>query len=223
MHCARQASFSFPRRGGPRPGAGRKPNGRHAGVAHTKRPALAGRHPVHATMRLAPGLPSLRRSCTLALLQRVFLQGRVRAGFRLVHFSIQTNHVHLLVEAEDATHLSRGLQGLAIRIARGLNARWRRRGSVFADRYHARALRTPREVRHALVYVLANARKHGIGYGARDLFSSSAWFDGWHDRHFSRPPHVERPVTQARTWLLTIGWRRYGLIHTREAPRGAHR
>jgi REP element-mobilizing transposase RayT len=169
-------------------------------------------------MRLAPGLPSLRRSRTLALLQRVFLEGRARAGFRLVHFSIQTNHVHLLVEAADAPCLSRGLQGLAIRVARGLNARWRRRGSVFADRYHARALRTPREVRHALV----NARKHGIGYGARDPFSSSAWFDGWRDRLFSQPVHVERPLTQARTWLLAIGWRRYGLIHTRETPRGGH-
>jgi REP element-mobilizing transposase RayT len=174
-------------------------------------------------MRLAPGLPSLRRSRTLALLQRVFLAGRARAGFRLVHFSIQTNHVHLLVEAADATRLSRGLQGLSIRIARRLNARWHRRGSVFADRYHARALRTPREVRHALVYVLANARKHGIGYGAHDPFSSRAWFDGWRDRFSSQPVHVRRPVTQARTWLLAIGWRRYGLIRTREAPRGAHR
>ena len=83
-----------------------------------------------------------------------------RAWFRIVHFSVQADHVHLLVEADDQASLSRGLMGVAIRLARAVNRVVGRRGSVWADRYHARSLRTPREVRHGIVYVLMNWKKH---------------------------------------------------------------
>src|SRR5207247_1292169 len=100
-------------------------------------------------------------------------------GLRIVHFAIQSNHVHLLVEARDARSLSRGMQGLLVRIARNSNRAWKRKGSVFADRYHSRALRTPREVRNALVYVLQNSRKHGCHIAGVDPFTSGRDFDGW--------------------------------------------
>jgi len=69
----------------------------------------------------------------------------------VLQFSVQRDHIHLLVEAPDGRALSRGLQGLAIRIAKGVNRILGRRGRVWADRFHARALRTPREVRNALI------------------------------------------------------------------------
>jgi REP element-mobilizing transposase RayT len=154
-------------------------------------------------------------------LHAAFSDARVRGSFRLVHFSAQSNHLHLLVEAGDRAALGRGMQGLAIRLARRLNRLWGRRGGVFADRYHARALRTPREVRHALVYVLANARRHGIGYRGIDPHASGAWFGGWRDapRRAEAPCEAPGPVSAARTWLLAVGWRRHGLIGTRESPR----
>jgi REP element-mobilizing transposase RayT len=186
-------------------------------VSHAARPALAARHPVHVTMRLRAGLPSLRRKHAFVALWRAFRAGRERSGFRLVHFSVQTNHLHLIVEAQHKLALARGLQGLAVRMARGLNRTWRRRGSVFGDRYHARALRTPREVRHALVYVLANARKHGIRFSDLDPFASGRFFDGWRDR--LGPWRLPEPVAAARTWLLGLGWRRHGLIGAAETPR----
>jgi REP element-mobilizing transposase RayT len=187
-------------------------------MPHDTRPEHARRHPVHVTLRLERGLPSLRRPRTLDLLLRVFRALRVREDFRLVQFSIQTNHLHLIVEAEDRHALSRGMRGLGVRLARRLNRSWRRRGRVLAERYHARALKTPREVRAALVYVLANARRHGIVYAGPDRFASGTWFDGW--RGFRATLGLALPpVRAAETWLLRVGWRRLGRIGLREAPR----
>lgn len=201
-------------RGGARPGAGRKPKGERALVTHAVRPALTRHDPVLVTARLLPGLPNLRRESTLVTLRRALSAGSDRFGLRLVEYSIQTNHLHLIVEAEDAGSIARGMQGLLVRIAKALNRAWGRRGKVLADRYHARILRSPRVVRAALVYVLQNARKHGSRLTGIDAFSSGAWFQGWCDRIAKGP----RPIATARSWLLTIGWRRGGLLRTSETP-----
>jgi hypothetical protein len=147
---------------------------------------------------------------------RAFAAGRERFGFRLTEFSMQSNHIHLIAEASDRSALSRGMQGLLVRISRAVNRLWRRRGPVFADRFHSRALETPREVRNALVYVLQNARHHGLRLLGFDPYSSGAWFDGWSTNLAVAPGS---PAVRARTWLLREGWRRHGLIGIREAPR----
>ncbi|MEM7201580.1 MAG: transposase [Planctomycetota bacterium] len=180
---------------------------------------MASRFPVHVTARLADGLPSLRRQRVYGLLRTAFAAAS-NERFRLVHYSVQSNHLHLLVEARDRQALSRGLQGLFIRVARSVNRLWQRRGRVFADRYHDRVLRTPREVRNALSYVLHNARRHGSPIAwAMDIFASGWWFDGWK----ARPrdwvtAKTECPVRAPRTWLLSRGWRRHGLIPLAEPP-----
>ncbi|MBK7643330.1 MAG: transposase [Planctomycetes bacterium] len=118
-------------------------------------------------------------------------------SFQTVHYSIQSNHLHLIVEARDRLALSAGMKGLLVRMARALNRVWNRRGSVFADRYHARSLDTPREVRNALVYVLHNSRKHGIHSKGIDPCSSGLWFDGWAERcgrAVEAAPDVRAPV-----------------------------
>jgi hypothetical protein len=128
---------------------------------------------------------------------------------------MQSNHLHFVVEAADARSIARGMQGLLVRVAKALNRHWERRGRVLGDRYHARILRTPREVRTALVYVLQNARKHGARITGIDAFSSGPWFEGWRDRL----GRTASPIATARSWLLSKGWRRSGLISTSEAPR----
>lgn len=203
----------FPR-GGARPGAGRKPRGPCALVSHAVRPRVTRHDPLLVTTRLLPGLPNLRRDSTVAMLRQKLSAGAERFGFRLVEYSIQTNHLHVIAEAEDARSLARGLQGLFVRVAKALNREWGRSGRVLADRYHVRVLRTPREVRSALVYVLQNARKHGAQLSGLDAFSSGPWFRGWRDR----AGHAERPIASARSWLLTRGWCRWGLLATRESP-----
>jgi hypothetical protein len=139
-------------------------------------------------------------------------------SFRLVHFSVQSNHLHLIVEADVALALPRGLQGLAVRCARAINRCLGRRGSVWSERYHAHSLGTPREVRLGMVYVLLNFRKHLRAAPGVDPFSSGPWFEGW-----TRPPPARAdpsPVRPPRTWLAAAGWRRAGgpIDHSREAP-----
>jgi hypothetical protein len=137
--------------------------------------------------------------------------------FRVLHFSVQADHLHLLVEADEPPRFERGVRGLAIRVAKAVNRALGRRGRVWGDRYHARQLRTPREVRNALVYVLNNFRKHVRGARGIDRRSSARWFDGWRGK--VAPPTEPSPVASGRTWLWRVGWRRHGLVDVDEAPR----
>ena len=203
------------RRGGARKGAGRKPNGVVAGVPHQTRFTHKARHPVHVTMKAREGLPSLRGDKLILRAVRASLAAAHKEAFRVVHFSVQSNHLHLIVEAEDTVSLSRGMQGLTSRMARAVNRALGNKGAIFADRYHAHALSTPRATRNALLYVLQNWAKHGPG-GAYDPHSSAIWFDGWaHPLPDESPPPL---VAKASTWLITIGWRRHGLLRTDERP-----
>jgi REP element-mobilizing transposase RayT len=214
-------------RGGYRAGAGRKPKAPEDRQGHHPRPALASRHPVHVTLKVLPTAPHLRRGVCFRSIRSALARGKDRFGFRLVHFTVQGNHLHLLCEAKDRRALSRGMQGLSIRVARNLNKKVGRTGKLFAARYHERILRTPTEVRRALVYVLGNSRRHAPDqYTARswiDPCSSAPWFDGWRhppprEPHFR--PEGETPVVAPGTWLLAIGWRRGGLLDPGEAPVG---
>src|SRR3954451_13123818 len=165
----RQRSFVFRTRGGSRKGAGRKPTRERAGVMHRKRPVLKKRFPVHVTWRMKDGVWNLRSRRCFTALSRAFWGGANRFGFRLVHYSVQGNHVHLLVEATNERALSKGMNGLGTRIARRLNRVMQRRGKVLDDRYHERILRTPTEVRRARNYLLQNAHKH-FGHVGPDAY-----------------------------------------------------
>ena len=213
--------------GGARPGAGRKPKGEKAGVRHATRAALASRYPAHVTVKLRRGLPRLRRAREYAVLRGAFAAGCERSGFRLVHYAVLNDHLHLLVEGSGREAVVRGLQGLLIRVAKALNKLWGRKGSVFGDRYHDRVLKTPREVRLAIRYVLTNSFKHYPQLGSArsaepmDMFTSGPWFDGWREEVNVLGIEAEvRPVAAARTWLLGTGWRRLGLLSLVERAAG---
>jgi hypothetical protein len=139
----------------------------------------------------------------------------------VVHFSVQTDHIHLIVEGDDRELLIRGVQGLAIRCAKAINRALGRKGTVFPQRYHARALRTPTETRIGIRYVLLNHRKHLRASPSVDPRSSGAWFDGW--RQPIAPPRYEDcPVSPPRTWLAISGWQLAGgPIDLRETPSAA--
>jgi REP element-mobilizing transposase RayT len=146
---------------------------------------------------------------------------RERLGCRIVHYSVQRSHVHLVVEAQGRDALSRGVKGLSIRVAKSVNRLLGRAGRVVEDRYHARALRTPREVKAAACYVLNNARKHERrrAFGRRwlDPCSSARWFDGWQGRR-GVALDDDAPVATPRTWLMREGWRRHGPLGIDEVP-----
>lgn len=94
---------------------------------------------------------------------------------------------------------------------------------VWADRYHDVILRSPRQVRNAVVYVLQNARKYARGRvaSALDAFASGYWFDGWRKRPRVDVEVPECPTSAPRTWLLAKGWRRHGLVGLSEIPAAA--
>jgi len=223
-----QLPLHFRSWGGARAGAGRKRRP-SSGVAHVSRARVSRHDPIHVTLRLAPHVWNLRSARAARALRPAFALGRERFGFRVVQFSVQRTHVHIVAEADGARALARGVQGLSIRIARRLNRLMGRQGRVFADRYHARAVRSPRAVRALLLYVLQNARHHRWSGAPRpgrvwfDPYSSARWFEGWRTPHpraadgGADPP----PVVPARSWLLRSGWRRHGLLDPREAPADA--
>jgi hypothetical protein len=136
---------------------------------------------------------------------------------RFVHYSVQADHVHLLVEATDKVSLSRGLMGATVRLARTVNRILARRGTVWSSRYHARGLRTPREVRNAIVYVLMNAKKHMPNVVDIDPCSSAWWFTDWLVQPAIGPPAGTAPALP-QTWLLRTGRKRHGLIGVEERP-----
>lgn len=239
-----QVAFTLRTWGGARAGAGRRPKGASSGVSHLRRPAHSRHHPVHVTLKIVRGVPSLRGHGLFGRVRTALALARERFGFRLVHFSVQRDHLHLIAEAADRRALSRGVQGLAIRVARAVNGWLDRRGRLFADRYHARALSTPRACSFALRYVLLNARKHAaraqrvhdvraLPAGFVDPCSSAAWFSGFARprqlvfgaaqcrANFARSTGLDAPVVAPRIWLLCRGLKRAGPFDVDEVPSGA--
>ena len=217
--------------GGWRPGAGRPPSKRRSKrVLHRPRPRVTRRTPAHITLKVVSELASLRAKKKAAVIRRAFVAACNGDGFRIIDWSIQGNHLHLVVEADSTSQLSRGMQGFCVRVARGLNSVAGRKGTVLRERYHVRVLETPAEVRNCRAYVINNFRRHAAQAGRRvdkgwvDPLSSWAWFDGWRDlpAGLARTAQRERagpaPVAEAEGWMLRVGWRKRGLVSVNEVP-----
>ncbi len=184
--------------------------------------------PSHVTLRVRRGVPSLRNRRFVSEFRASLREACEHGAFRVCHYSVQRDHLHLVVETAGKESLANGMKAVAAWVARAVNRVFGRRGPVLFGRYHLRVLRTPREVRNALAYVLLNVRKHwrqrnGAAPPVRlDVASSGAWFDGWK----WPPPVVEKPgprdVAHPDSWLLVEGWRRHGLVDPAEVPGFAH-
>ena len=202
--------------GGARKGAGRKPRGRPS-MPHDTRSKVDPRYPLQVTIRAAPGLPSLRSARVFGALRRTIGRASV-SGFRVIHFSIQQDHGHFIVEGDEARRARGGMHGLAIRLALAVNRVLGRKGKVVGDRYHVRPLTTPRQMRASMVYVLLNFRKHLRAPPGIDPRSSGPHFSGWR-----RHPRLDSADVGAAagavgpaatvaptTWMATVGWQRAG-------------
>ncbi len=222
-------------RGGRRKGAGRPPKTLRSAERHKTRERFHRTTPLHITIRTVPAVRNLRQRDAYHAFRRALATTFKRADFRVCHLSIQSNHVHLAVEADDHESLARGMQGFQISAARQLNRAMARRGAgaprrgqVFADRYHASRLTSPTRVRNALLYIFCNWRRHGVDQRPDaprrlDPYSSAIFFDGWADqpRPLLLPAHL-RPLLVAlpHSWLLSTGWRRVGLLSPDARPGG---
>jgi hypothetical protein len=177
-------------------------------------------------MKLERHVWQLRSQRCFKILEIAFYFAAKRVDARIAQFSVQHDHVHMLVEARDLEALARAMQGFEIRVAKALNKLMGKKGRVFADRYHSRPLHTPTEVRRCLVYVLNNGRKHeqSVGFNPPpdwlDPFSSAIYFIGWTDP--PRPTAGPLPIQPAQTWLLATGWRERGGGPLRRSEAPAH-
>jgi hypothetical protein len=215
--------------------SGRKPKGLRAGSRHAKRPAVDLRCALHVVLRVVPAVGSMRRRSLYKAMRDATITAALRERIRIVHISIQRTHVHLLVEAENKTALGRGLQGFQISAARNINSALaagyrRRRGAVFADRYHLEVITSPTRARHALSYVLNNWRKHredrhGLpSTWLVDPYSTAILFPGWkelEDKPFMWPMRATYDpliVRLPQSWLLREGWKVCGPISARDVP-----
>ena len=208
--------------GGARPGAGRPKSGKKVGSPHRTRPGLFFKHPVHVSLRTLQSVPRLRQRRVYDAVRRTLIRYVEAAGFRVVHLSIQHNHLHFLCEAANSRALSTGMQSLAINLARGINAACRRTGKVFAFRYHSTQIKTDRYARNVIAYVLNNWRRHRedkrTTNAALDPYSSALSFAGW-TRAFAKPKAYDPlPVSAPRTGLLRDGWTVYGKLVPTECP-----
>src|ERR1700757_4222113 len=110
-----------------RPGRPRR-KGEPEYVLHRTRPFVERSHPLHVTWKMVRGLPNLRGFEYAGIIGRTIREAnarnaRRRSAFGVIHFSIQGNHLHMIVEAGDRRSLTRELRGLGVWIARRLNQR----------------------------------------------------------------------------------------------------
>ena len=227
-----QQTFEFRTWGGKREGAGRKQVNERKSESHRKRLTFKPNHAGHVVLRTAPELARLRRRDAYKILHKAMQVVLRRSDFRIMHVSIQANHVHLLVEADTQYALARGVQAFAISAARRLNqaeasVRGKaRRGPAFPDRYHLKIITNPRQARHELSYVLNNWRRHkedrspAVRHWYLDRYSSAIRFTGWAERSSWRIPddYDPLPVCSPTTWLLSDGWKLHGAISVFEIP-----
>lgn len=236
------------RRGGKRVGAGRPKSGVRASERHKKRPTFAAYEPIHVVMRVRPEVGSLRTHAVFRAIKEASFTAfghderalvkpsasaasrRLDRAFHIVHLSIQRTHIHMIVEASDRGALFRGMQAFGISAARQINRELGRTGGVFSDRYFPRPLKTPTQVRNCLAYVLNNWKHHHESAGSLrrawvvDPYSTASQFDGWKEtdgRQLIVASGYDGPMTWwPKTWLLSEGWRKCGLISTDFVPGG---
>jgi hypothetical protein len=170
---------------------------------------------VHVTLKVAEDLPNLRHPSLFPKVREAIFGGADRLGLRVIHFCVLERHLHLIVEAQDARALGRGMQGLSVRLAKQVNRALGRRGRVFVDRYHSHVLHTPGETRAALAYCLKNQRRHSRARGQVhgrwwvDPCSSGDRFTGWEGIETTLPDD-DLPIGRPESWLLRQGWMRAG-------------
>lgn len=212
--------------GGKRPGAGRKPVGKVACEAHRRRPAppRPSQGALHVVIKVRKGVPSLRQARCMRVIWFVLVAAKTAYQMRVVHFCVQKNHIHLIIEAPGREAFLSGMRGLSIRLSRRLNAALGLSGRLLDDRYHLEVLDNFLRLRRAIAYVLNNSRRHAFQHGgwtkpARyiDPCSSGFYFDGWRGMKV-RPPPLEAPVEKPGGFALTAGWRRHGMIAMDEIP-----
>ena len=202
--------------GGRRAGAGRKPiAGRRRPTPHRARPLHRAAHPVHVTLRVRAGVRSLRQ-CAVFVCVRTAIAAASHAAFRVVQFSVQSDHLHLTVEAAGTPALVPRTAGPLDPGCAGREPRARPFGfTVGRPVPHARPHQPARSTPRVGLRPDELPQTPGAPPPGLDPCSSAAWFDGFRapgggPRAVLARDHA--PTAAPRSWLGSVGWRRHGLI-----------
>lgn len=195
--------------GGNRANAGRKNLSKT--VNHMKRERFELKTPLQITLKLKPGLPNLRTKKMLEAFQKALVLAKARE-LRVIHYSLESNHAHLVVECMDNVSLGRAMKSFGSSFGKSVRRIAGGTGSVFVGRYHLRVLRDPTQTRNSLAYVLLNRFKHEHAHVDDNPFSSGRYFDGWKKligrgaaaKNLELPEYLSTP----RSWLAREGWQK---------------
>jgi REP element-mobilizing transposase RayT len=208
--------------GGRRKGAGR-PCKKDSLHRHKSREDFNPKHPLHINIKLEKGLPTLRAKASFKLVKQAILKARQK-GLRIIHFSVQSNHLHLLIESDGKEKLAQSMQSLCTSLAKSINSRLQRKGKVFKDRYHVHILKTLREVKHAMVYIFQNFAKHTKIPNRFDPYSTlicfkekvllglskvntHKLFKNESERELLKN-QMQKLIDDPVTWHLNVGWKK---------------
>ncbi len=217
----RQGKMKLFTHGGSRKGAGCKKILKGM-QTHIARPEISDKYPLHINVKIKKNLPNLRTKKLFTIVKKAIIRARVR-GFRINHFAVLKNHIHLIAEGKDKEQMGKAMQALTLSLAKSINSTCRRTGKVFIDRYHLHILRTPIEVKNALKYVFKNAAKHYHLKNIFDPYSSLIAFKekekllgqagflipkilSSFDEIYDHLQSIMNIVDPPTSWLLKTGW-----------------
>lgn len=151
-------------------GAGRKAI-HDKGIRHIERELITKETVLHLTLKIKKEKSSLKNKFILKTLQNSIKKARL-LGLKVLQYTLEYDHVHLLVEASNNISLGKGMQSLGISFSKGINKIKGQKGSVFKTRYHFRKLKTPQEIKNALSYILGNGIKHKEAFSILSPYNS---------------------------------------------------
>ena len=139
-------------------GAGR-PAKHDRGIRHIARDEFNRLTVLHLTVKIDRAKAGLKNKQTLKLLWHAIKKARLK-GLKIIHYTLEFDHIHLLVEADNKAIVGTGMQSFGISLSKGINKIKGLSGQVFKTRYHFRKLKTPTEVKNVIHYILGNSIKH---------------------------------------------------------------
>lgn len=129
------------------------------GIRHIAREIIKKSTSLHLTIKVRENKADIKNKQVLKILHYAIRRSRIK-GLRIIHYTLEYNHIHLLVEAADKQTVHQGMQSFGITFAKKINAIKRLKGTVYKHRYHLRKINSPRELKNVLYYIFNNGIHH---------------------------------------------------------------
>jgi REP element-mobilizing transposase RayT len=197
-------------------GAGRKAI-HDKGIRHIEREVIKKDTVLHLTLKIEKNKANLKNKSILKALQQSIKKARL-LGLKVIQYTLEYDHVHLLVESSDKISLGKGMQSLGISFSKKINKIKKQNGKVFKTRYHFRKLSTPREIKNVLNYILGNGVKHKESSSIVSPFNSLSVITAF-DKLY---PGFERMIEETIQKSFYLRELKKSLADTLSSPKNYH-